>query len=86
MEPIMPFIPDVFDAIEAQVATPRKHVTRSVYRERLTICKACEHWKPKTKRCGVCGCFAKLKLRWTTSQCPDKPPRWTRYEGGENGG
>ena len=67
------------------VLRKHKHVPRAVYRERLTICKACEHWRPKTKRCGICGCFAKLKLRWTTTQCPDKPPRWTRYEGGADG-
>ena len=76
---------DFARTVRSHAAAPRKHVPRPVYRERMTACKACEHWKPTTERCGLCGCFAKLKLRWTTSQCPDKPPRWTRYEGEVDG-
>ena len=37
---------------------------------RLEICKSCEFFKPKTQRCGKCGCFMKLKTGLENAKCP----------------
>ena len=30
---------------------------------RYNICKECPHFKPKSKRCELCGCFMKVKTK-----------------------
>ena len=39
--------------------------------ERYDICKECPHFKPKLKRCEVCGCFMKLKTKLMFARCPE---------------
>jgi len=49
-----------------------------------TFCKNCEHNinNDGNNLCNICGCFiapqgTKMnKLAWTTTKCPDDPPRW----------
>lgn len=45
---------------------------RLPYRERLNICKQCEHAKYLLGRCrcDVCGCFMELKAALPSSECP----------------
>lgn len=62
-------------AVVGHVKAKRRHATERQYQERLAICKACDYWAKH--RCKLCGCWKALKLRWATSECPDKPPRWT---------
>jgi hypothetical protein len=58
-------------------------VSRSIYRVRLTLCRACPHWSDGARlglgKCNApgCGC-TKLKLRLATERCPLNPPRWER--------
>ena len=37
---------------------------------RYEICKRCPHFKPKFKKCDVCGCFMKLKTKIIFTECP----------------
>ena len=39
---------------------------------RLTICRSCPEYRPKTEQCGKCGCYLPLKARLEseTGQCP----------------
>jgi hypothetical protein len=38
--------------------------------KRLEICRKCEHFKPDSSRCGVCGCFMKIKTALAVADCP----------------
>ena len=59
-------------------------VTHQQRTERLAICKACNHYKEKTRSCGdllkprtyrggvkTCGCFLPAKVKFKLSSCPN---------------
>jgi hypothetical protein len=48
--------------------------------ERRAICAACPNFDAAAGRCRLCGCYTAAKLRTATEQCPDDPPRWTKWE------
>lgn len=52
-----------------------KVVTDEVLAARLAACAACPYLNDK--RCALCGCPVDKKARWVTSDCPDKPSRWS---------
>lgn len=37
---------------------------------RLSICRTCEFFKPKTEQCRKCGCFMNLKTKLERANCP----------------
>ncbi len=37
---------------------------------RYKTCKECPHFKPKSKRCELCGCFMKIKTKIIFTECP----------------
>lgn len=41
---------------------------------RLSICETCPHFKPKVRKCRLCGCFMDLKTTLAKAKCPDG--RW----------
>lgn len=41
-----------------------------LHEARLAICRGCEFFKPRTERCGKCGCFMKLKTKLENAKCP----------------
>lgn len=43
-------------------------VSQEVYKDRLDICNSCEYLKGT--QCGICGCYVKVKAKWTTENCP----------------
>ena len=45
-------------------------VTKETYKERITICKGCEHYFKLTGSCKVCGCFMRVKARIAPLSCP----------------
>lgn len=50
-------------------------VSDEVYRERMTICKACDKYDELDNRCRQCGCFLPPKAKMILDSCPlDK---WT---------
>lgn len=38
--------------------------------DRLSVCRTCEFYRPKTNQCKKCGCFMKLKTSLKTAKCP----------------
>ena len=42
----------------------------SRYEKRMEICKACEFFDRKLKRCKDCGCFLIAKARLGGAKCP----------------
>ena len=45
-------------------------VSKDEYKERLSICAACEHFILKNKRCKKCGCYMESKARFSIAKCP----------------
>lgn len=43
---------------------------KTVVKERLAICNACEHYMKWTTQCKKCGCFMKLKTKLYAASCP----------------
>ena len=37
---------------------------------RLNICQSCDKFRPSDGRCGMCGCFMKIKTSWQSQKCP----------------
>ena len=58
----------------------RPIVTKTIWNERLAICRGCEWWqeiaKTQIARCRKCGCSS-AKLLLGTSVCPLNPPKWS---------
>lgn len=54
-------------------------VPDEVFEERYSHCQKC----PKLTSlgfCGICGCAMKVKCKVATSECPDNPSKWGKYE------
>ena len=41
-------------------------------KERWDICKKCEHYSIRQKRCKQCGCWLEYKIKFSASECPIK--------------
>jgi hypothetical protein len=56
-----------------------KHkVSVETQKERFDICSTCEHLKPTSNQCKVCGCFMGIKTWMPNQKCPlDK---WGKVE------
>ena len=55
------------------VASGGAKVRASVYKQRLQICRDCEHYNnenPQHPRCNECGCFLLVKTSWASESCP----------------
>jgi len=37
---------------------------------RMKICNSCKMFDKESARCGLCGCFMKIKIRLEASSCP----------------
>ena len=46
--------------------------------ERLSICKECQYFAPKQKRCKQCGCWLTHKVKFKISECPIQ--KWGKIE------
>ena len=44
--------------------------SNSIYEERITICKHCEHYFKPTMQCVICKCFMFMKARVLDTNCP----------------
>lgn len=51
-------------------------VPLEVQENRLNICNNCEF--KKFDKCGVCGCFLKIKASWITEKCP--LGKWSEHD------
>lgn len=40
------------------------------FKRRMSICRSCEFFKPRTEQCSKCGCFMKLKTKLENAHCP----------------
>ena len=47
-------------------------VSNSVYKDRISICKNCDHYFSLTGNCRICLCFMKIKARLAPMECPKK--------------
>lgn len=45
-------------------------VTDSVQKERLKICFECPYFVKKSSRCNQCGCYMKVKTKFSAAECP----------------
>ena len=45
-------------------------VNKKIYKERLDICKKCDHYFKPTGNCGICGCFMRIKASISVMECP----------------
>lgn len=41
-------------------------------KERMDICKKCEHYSMRQERCKKCGCWLVHKVKFKVSECPIK--------------
>lgn len=66
-------------SLKAWQKAGRPIVSKTVWNERLGICRSCSWWqevaKTKIARCKKCGCSS-AKLLLGTSKCPLNPPKW----------
>lgn len=45
-------------------------VSEDEQKNRLSICQECEFFEKLNSRCSQCGCFMKVKTKFTISKCP----------------
>ena len=48
----------------------RFFVNKETYKERLDICRGCEHYFKPTGNCKFCGCFVRIKASMSVMGCP----------------
>ena len=47
-----------------------------VQKERMEICRACEHYFKPTGTCKICGCFMRIKSKLGGQSCAATPKKW----------
>lgn len=47
---------------------------KPVQADRAALCRRCPHHA--NGFCGLCACLTQLKVKLSSEQCPDSPPRW----------
>ena len=47
-------------------------VNKKTYKERLDICRGCEHYFKYTGNCKKCGCFMRIKASISIMECPEQ--------------
>jgi len=58
-----------FDETLARLSgTPQ--ISETDINKRLSICSACERFRPSDQRCSICGCFLDFKTRLRSQDCP----------------
>lgn len=45
-------------------------VSRAIRKERMDICRECDHFSKTTTQCGMCGCIMPLKTTLAPASCP----------------
>jgi len=53
--------------------------TKDLYKERISICKSCEHYSKLTMQCKVCKCFMFVKAKIVDTNCPLE--KWVNPKG-----
>ena len=53
-------------------------VPDNIYKERIAICKSCEHYLSLLGNCGICKCFMSVKARLAPMECAAKPKKWEK--------
>jgi len=48
----------------------RLKASNRTYNERMSICKACKHFRKSISQCKKCGCFMKIKGAIAFTRCP----------------
>ena len=56
----------------------RFFVSNNIYKDRIAICKSCEHYQSLLGNCAICKCFMKVKARLGPSECADNPRKWEK--------
>jgi len=47
-------------------------VSEDLYKERVSICKSCDHYDEFENQCKLCGCYVPAKARNIFDSCPVK--------------
>lgn len=45
-------------------------VSYEIQHNRMNICKMCDRYSERRKRCKECGCFLEAKTKFSSSKCP----------------
>lgn len=48
----------------------------SIQKYRLKKCLECEHHDLYAGQCNLCACFTFVKVKLSSSSCPDNPQKW----------
>ena len=62
--------------LNTYIKNGQPNVTSEQYADRLDTCIKCPFINKEKMRCKICGCVLEHKAKWSTTICPDKPPRW----------
>lgn len=60
-------------------------VPADVANARQDVCYKCPHIDDSFDQCKLCTCFIVAKVSLATESCPDKPARWTVWDGKRSG-
>ena len=61
---------EVLNVTANAVKTGEAYAEESTIIKRRDLCNSCEHLLKETTRCGVCGYFMQIKVKFITAKCP----------------
>lgn len=41
-----------------------------IQQDRMDVCRMCDRYSERRKRCKECGCFLEVKVKFASSECP----------------
>lgn len=59
-----------YNAIVRKIVGDKLCVSKQVSEDRLEVCKQCDSFRDKDKRCTECGCFMLIKAKLKGVKCP----------------
>tara|TARA_S200002703_G_scaffold69744_1_gene60496 strand:+ start:2772 stop:2987 length:216 start_codon:yes stop_codon:yes gene_type:complete len=65
------FLKIIFFGIKDIIRIKKRNNKKYTAKERIEICEFCNHFKPKTRQCGICWCFMDIKTKIKNKSCPE---------------
>jgi len=60
----------VVETVKENVIQPIVELDEAVVNQRFETCLKCDRFNHETQRCNECGCFMKIKTKFTQASCP----------------
>lgn len=61
---------NIISSIKDIVSGDQFLASNDIQQHRMDVCRMCDSYSERRKRCKECGCFLEIKVKFSYSECP----------------